>query len=113
MAMLKHFWLVLAGLVLLALGVVFLVVGLDKADKIASIVGAACGVLGLVLGAVGSPSAARTIGASRTGNIRNRTGSAVTGIQGTAKSPACRVIADRTGDIEGGDGDATTGVRLG
>lgn len=111
--MLKRFWLVVAGLVLLALGAVFLVVGLDKADKIASIVGAACGVLGLLLGMLGSPSAAHTIRASRTGKIRNHAGSAVTGIHSTAKPPADRVIAHRTGDIEGGDGDATTGVRLG
>jgi hypothetical protein len=111
--MLKRLWLVLAGLVLLALGVVFVIVGLDRADKIASIVGAVSGLAGLVVALIGAPSVMRTVHASRTGAIRNRRGSAVTGVQGPATSTADRVVAHRTGEIEDGDGDATTGVRLG
>lgn len=111
--MFKRIWLVATGVVLLVLGVVFLIVGLDNADKIASVVGAISGVLGLALSVTGGPSAVRTIRAYRTGDIRRHKGTAVTGVRGSASLKADQVVAKRTGNIEGGDGNATTGVHLG
>jgi hypothetical protein len=111
--LLKKLWLLLTGLVLVAFGVVCLVVGLDKADKIASVVGAVAGVLGLALSGAGTPSALRTVRASRTGAVRRHTGgTAVTGVDMPSDAGVDRVVVKRTGEIDGGDGDATTGVRI-
>lgn len=113
MTPLRKVWLLLLGLALLAFGTACLIVGLDRADKIASVIGAVSGVLGLALSGAGSPAAFRTVRASRTGAVRNRTGgSAVTGIDASSTANVDRVVASRTGDIDGGSGDANTGVRI-
>jgi hypothetical protein len=104
-------WLLVGGLVLIVVG--SLLIGLDRADKVASIVGAGLTLIGLVLGGIGTPSTARKIRASRTGKVRNRTGGpALTGIDLPASAPVDEVVADQTGDIEGGSGEGTTGIRM-
>jgi hypothetical protein len=111
--LLRKTWLLLTGLALLAFAAACLIVGLDRADKIGSVVGAFAGVLGLAFSGVATPSAVRTVRASRTGTVSNHTGgSAVTGVDLASSADAGRVVADRTGDINGGGGDSVTGVRI-
>jgi drug/metabolite transporter (DMT)-like permease len=52
---------VVGGVTLIGLGVLFVVAGLDKADKIASILGAFIGLVGLVLAGYGVVLARRAL----------------------------------------------------
>ncbi|HSV65232.1 MAG TPA: hypothetical protein VLJ59_04885 [Mycobacteriales bacterium] len=120
---LRRVVLVAAGLVVAGLGVTFVVVGLDRAGKVAALVGAVVGVVGLGVtawAALGGPGSTGLGGAMvrvrRTGSIRQRamggTNVANAGVVLRGGRASGTVDVARTGDIDqDGGGEANTGVR--
>jgi hypothetical protein len=103
-----------SGLVCVVVGGLAFVVGLNRANQIAGIVGAIVAVIGLAPLAAGSRRGGnRRISAIGTGSVRRRgKGDHVTGVV-TGRRTSADIEARDTGPIvSDGDGDATTGVRL-
>ena len=111
----KRLVLLISGGVAVALGIIFVGVGLDRADKLASVVGAIAGVLGLGLATVGfrdSSTAPKRVTVTRSGSVRQSgSGTTVTGVHGRGAMPHSVEVSD-SGEVDKrGDGDVTTGVR--
>jgi hypothetical protein len=106
--------LIVTCLVVAGLGVTFVLLGWDQANRVATVASAlgAVAAVGIAVWAA-LPGRATSIRASRTGTATARDGGvAVSGVQGPA-TPAGPLHADRTGDATGtADGQATSGIRL-
>ncbi|MFO7252007.1 MAG: hypothetical protein DIU60_014755 [Actinomycetes bacterium] len=98
------------------LAAVFFVLGLEQADKAASVVSALAGVAALgvaVWAALPAASGGGGIRVSGTGRAVARGGGrANTGVSGRADAMPDRVRVKRTGDAEAETGDANSGVDL-
>lgn len=99
------------------LGVVFAVLGWDRANTAASVVSALAGVAAVGVAVWAAWPAASGGGGgirvSGTGKAVARGGGrANTGVSGRADAMPGRVEVTRTGDAEAGNGDANTGVDL-
>lgn len=105
---------VVTCLAVAGLGVTFVLLAWDQANRVATVASAlgAVAAVGVAIWAALSGSMA-SIRVSRTGQATARDGgTAVSGVLGPA-TPAGRLHADRTGDVTGTtDGQATSGIRL-
>lgn len=105
---------VVTCLVIAGLGVTFVLLAWDQANRVAT-VASALGAVAAVGVAIWAALQGRTssVRASRTGAATARDGGvAVSGVQGLS-APAVPLHVDRTGDATGtADGQATSGIRL-
>jgi hypothetical protein len=112
-------WLIAAGIAVIALTVVFAMIGLDASDKLATVVAALTGVVGLAISMIGlrdhrkAASAPHDVSISRSGaiNIRGEGhGAANTGYIGPQNG---KVDLQQTGGIDrdSAEGDSNTGYR--
>jgi hypothetical protein len=105
-------WLAIS-FVVIAIGVVTISVGLDKADKLAGVIGAVVAVIGLGLGLAG-PEKPMAVHVRRSGRIDARgPGYANTGVDAVGKNARYGIEVEDSGNIDSsGDGGTNTGVTL-
>jgi hypothetical protein len=118
----RRWALIVTGILAGALGVTFVVVGLDRADKIASVVGALVAVAGLGMAVRESRGAPRPAGRAgsrvrlrRSGAVRQRGAGGTQNVANTGAVLRAGTPRDvrigRTGDIaQEGGGTANTGI---
>jgi uncharacterized membrane protein YuzA (DUF378 family) len=101
------------SLLLAAMMATWVLVDLDRADAIASVIGAGAGLVGLAYALVGGRDAPTVLKATQTGNAASTGGGeANTGVRRKTATGLVEASAENTGDAnaDGAGGHANTGV---